>query len=277
MKKYVIIGLILAVIGAMVIVPMVKNNGNDPGVEDQLPATFSFDENLAARWDEAVDLEILFNSKDIIKLELIYNDSVFMKWNNPSGTLNYQFKAGFYGLGTRNLKLVSTMTDGETFTDDRMVRVLSDVVPEIWIAEVRNSFPHKSTSFTQGLEFDQGMLYEGTGQKGASLVAQVELKPTLNADGTYELIVKNRDRSDNNSSTTALRFENNIFYANNQDQLIFAESEQLNLKFNYNIFYSNNGEPNLKIDWNGSTYTNFSDFKILLILLALLGKYKLVS
>lgn len=43
-------------------------------------------------------------------------------------------------------------------------------------------------------------------------VAQVELKPELVTDGTYELIVKNRDRSDNNSSTTGLRFESNIFY-----------------------------------------------------------------
>ncbi|MBL0310119.1 MAG: hypothetical protein IPP77_10700 [Bacteroidetes bacterium] len=43
-------------------------------------------------------------------------------------------------------------------------------------------------------------------------VAQVELKPTLPFDGTYELIVRNHDRSNNNSSTTGQRFESNIFY-----------------------------------------------------------------
>lgn len=43
-------------------------------------------------------------------------------------------------------------------------------------------------------------------------VAQVELKPTLSIDGTYELIIKNRDRNNNNSSTTGQRFESNIFY-----------------------------------------------------------------
>lgn len=42
--------------------------------------------------------------------------------------------------------------------------------------------------------------------------AQIELAPTLDVDGKYELIVKNRDRSGNNSSSTTSRAESNIFY-----------------------------------------------------------------
>lgn len=42
--------------------------------------------------------------------------------------------------------------------------------------------------------------------------AQIELTPTLEIDGKYELIVKDRDRSGNNSSSTTNRFESNIFY-----------------------------------------------------------------
>lgn len=41
--------------------------------------------------------------------------------------------------------------------------------------------------------------------------AQIELKPTLTIDGTYELIIKDRDRSGNNSSQ-ANKLENNLFY-----------------------------------------------------------------
>ncbi|HLP51748.1 MAG TPA: C25 family cysteine peptidase [Chitinophagales bacterium] len=37
--------------------------------------------------------------------------------------------------------------------------------------------------------------------------AQVELKPIFTTDGTYELLVKNRDRSGNNSATTDARFQ----------------------------------------------------------------------
>jgi len=41
--------------------------------------------------------------------------------------------------------------------------------------------------------------------------AQIELKPTFVLDGKYELMVKDRDRSGNNSSNES-RFENNTFY-----------------------------------------------------------------
>lgn len=42
--------------------------------------------------------------------------------------------------------------------------------------------------------------------------ASVEIKKDLPIDGTYELIVKDKDKSGNNSSTTQQHFESNIFY-----------------------------------------------------------------
>lgn len=189
MKKYIIIGLILALIAAIVIVPMLKEKPSE-NVEENIPATFGFKDNLATKWDEMIQLEIVVKEENIAKLELIYNDSIFQTWNNPKGEIIIPFKAGFYGLGTRNLQLLSTMNDGSTFVDNRMVRVLSDVVPELWIATIVNSHPHNSTSFTQGLEFNDGVLYEGTGQKGQSLVAQVDLNTgnhlkKIGLDGNY--------------------------------------------------------------------------------------------
>lgn len=175
MKKYVVIGLLVLVVLAMVIGPMLGKGSNNNGSEDTKPAEFTFESNLATRWDEVVPLKMVVNSEEVVKLELIYNDSVFQTWNNPGKNLEYAFNAGFYGLGTRPLVLLSTLKDGTTFMDDRMVRVLSDVKPDIWIAEIAEDHPHEATSFTQGLEFNDGVLFEGTGQKGASFVAHVNL------------------------------------------------------------------------------------------------------
>ena len=188
MKKYLIIGLILVVLGALVVVPMMNNTVHVE--DDEIPAVFAFNDNLATKWDETIQLEIKINNADVVKLELIYNDSIFKTWNNPKGKITFPFKAGYYGLGTRDIQLLSTMKDGSTFVDNRMVRVLSDVIPEIWIAEIVSSFPHSTTSFTQGLEFNNGILYEGTGQKGLSMVAQVNLTTgetikKMGLDGTY--------------------------------------------------------------------------------------------
>ncbi len=188
MKKYLIIGLIFIVLGALVLVPLLKTT--TPVEDEEIPAVFAFNDNLATRWDETIQLEININKDDISKLELIYNDSVFKTWNNPKGKITFPFKAGYYGLGARDIQLLSTMNDGSTYSDNRMVRVLSDIIPEIWIAEIAASYPHNTTSFTQGLEFNEGILYEGTGQKGQSMVAQVNLNSgetikKMGLDGTY--------------------------------------------------------------------------------------------
>jgi glutamine cyclotransferase len=189
MKKYLLITVILALIAAMVIVPLFSKKQDLPG-EKTIPATFAFKDNLATKWDETIELTININQEDVVKLELIYNDSVFRTWANPAGKISTKFNAGFYGLGTRTLQLLSTLKDGTTSLDSRMVRVLSDVVPELWIATIINSYPHNPNSFTQGLEFNDNILYEGTGQKGQSIVAQVNLNTgeqnkKIGLDGNY--------------------------------------------------------------------------------------------
>ncbi|OPY53155.1 MAG: Glutamine cyclotransferase [Methanosaeta sp. PtaU1.Bin112] len=42
--------------------------------------------------------------------------------------------------------------------------------------EVVNVYPHSSLSFTQGLVYDEGMLYEGTGLFGQSTLSRIELE-----------------------------------------------------------------------------------------------------
>ena len=172
MKKYIIVGILILLIGSMVVVPMLQNNSDE---EEIVAAEFSFKNNLATRWNEIIPLEIAIKSSDIEKLELIYNDSVFKTWSSPKGKLIFSFNAGYYGLGARSISLVSTMKNGDILTDDRLVRVLSDIKPEILKAKVVATFPHLQSSYTQGLEFNNGVLYEGTGQYGQSMIAQMDL------------------------------------------------------------------------------------------------------
>ena len=42
--------------------------------------------------------------------------------------------------------------------------------------KIINSYPHNITSFTQGLEFHNGFLYEGTGKKGRSTISKISLE-----------------------------------------------------------------------------------------------------
>jgi glutamine cyclotransferase len=55
-------------------------------------------------------------------------------------------------------------------------RAPAPVAPKKYGYRVVNTYPHDSTAFTQGLEFREGALYEGTGQTGRSSVRKVDLQ-----------------------------------------------------------------------------------------------------
>ena len=54
--------------------------------------------------------------------------------------------------------------------------VLNSQAPQIFKFKVINEYPHDITSYTQGLEFFNGELYESTGQKGKSKLRKVNFK-----------------------------------------------------------------------------------------------------
>ena len=61
--------------------------------------------------------------------------------------------------------------------------------PAAWTYEVVNTFAHDREAFTQGLVFEDGVLYEGTGLLGSSALRKVELE-TGNILQTHELPAK---------------------------------------------------------------------------------------
>ncbi|MBN1763185.1 MAG: glutaminyl-peptide cyclotransferase [Methanomicrobia archaeon] len=48
--------------------------------------------------------------------------------------------------------------------------------PQVYRYKIVTTYPHDSKAFTQGLVFDNGFLYEGTGGRGESTVRKVELE-----------------------------------------------------------------------------------------------------
>ena len=179
MKKYIIIGLIAIVGVAFLLQPLFNSTPSNTGNtgDDKLPAVFLFEANLATIGDDIVELAMEVQ-KDVKRIEIVYNDSVLKTWDNPSQSLSFPLNAGMFGVGTRTLNLISIKNDGSSFVDNRMVRVLSDIIPDKKVAVTVNTHPHNSTSFTQGLEFYKGKLFEGTGDpgnKGNTIVASVDL------------------------------------------------------------------------------------------------------
>ncbi len=88
--------------------------------------------------------------------------------------------------GRKPLKVVAYKNNRDQ-TLTRFVVLFSDKVPERKGYSVVKSYPHDREAFTQGLFFDNGLLYEGTGQESGSSLREVEpstgkVKRQLNLD-----------------------------------------------------------------------------------------------
>jgi glutaminyl-peptide cyclotransferase len=83
--------------------------------------------------------------------------------------------SSFTGMtGRKSVKAVAyTMQKSQSVT--RFVIVYSDVAPKRYSYKVINTYPHDTEAFTQGLFYDRGVLYEGTGQETGSSLREVEL------------------------------------------------------------------------------------------------------
>jgi glutaminyl-peptide cyclotransferase len=58
----------------------------------------------------------------------------------------------------------------------RFVIIYSDIAPKRYSYKLIHTYPHDGEAFTQGLFYDKGVLYEGTGQETGSSLREVELE-----------------------------------------------------------------------------------------------------
>ncbi len=79
-------------------------------------------------------------------------------------------------VGTHTIKVIVRKSDGREGENYQNFLVISDLVPQKYGYKIVSAYPHNPTSFTQGLEFHDGILYEGTGQEGSSAIYKTDFK-----------------------------------------------------------------------------------------------------
>ncbi len=88
-------------------------------------------------------------------------------------TVNLEVKPKQLG---RKILTATLFAEGKTDTITKFITVLSDKAPKLYGYEVIKTYPHDSNSYTQGLEFHNGILYESIGQYGQSALLKVDYK-----------------------------------------------------------------------------------------------------
>ncbi len=104
--------------------------------------------------------------------------------------LNYTWKTRDLKTGNNKLNISAYANGKKIDTYTLKLRFKSDIKPELYECRIINTYPHDTKAYTQGLFYDDGVLYEGTGQKGESSLRKVvletgELIQSLNLPARY--------------------------------------------------------------------------------------------
>jgi glutamine cyclotransferase len=80
--------------------------------------------------------------------------------------------------------------EGNTVQINKNIKILSSKSPDIYTYTIIKEYPHDPTSYTQGLEFHQDTLYEGTGKNGRSILRKYDYEngnvfQEIKLDNTY--------------------------------------------------------------------------------------------
>ncbi len=147
--------------------------------QNEVPVSFSFNENLIVKEGQEVEISIEINSSQINSLDLLINNKKINTWKSPSSSFKYKMNTKGMPLGTRYFSLKATMKTQEIYEDKRAITVFSSSSPLLKKLEIIREYPHNDSNYTQGLEFYKNELYESTGDpgsKGKSMVAKIDMQ-----------------------------------------------------------------------------------------------------
>lgn len=107
---------------------------------------------------------------------------VSVQWDNlqaiPDQPIDNSLNLSSKGktIGLHQLIVNGTTAAKEPVHDTLTVELWSDIKPQQLTYSVLQTYPHQASSFTQGLAFYKGVLYEGTGLNGQSKLMKIDVK-----------------------------------------------------------------------------------------------------
>jgi len=120
-----------------------------------------------------VNFQTKLKDGSLSKTEFFVDGKSVFTSNKIEGS--FEIESENFGVGTRYLKAISTLsegTKGENYTD---FLLLSDIKPQKFGYKIIKALPHNIEHFTEGLEIRKGFLYESTGQEGTSSIYKIDL------------------------------------------------------------------------------------------------------
>ncbi len=158
--------------------PVIQPATEEPGeVSIKLIKIVSPEENAGFKLHQAVKVSLSIENKNNIpdSVAIFFNGS-YVK-SVKSEPWEYSIPSSFtFTTGRKSLKVTSYKGGKPKNTVTLFMIIYSDLIPKMYGYKVIHSYPHDRSAFTQGLFYDDGLLFEGTGQETGSTLREVELE-----------------------------------------------------------------------------------------------------
>ena len=126
---------------------------------------------------EPLLIKLIVENEEVFQsIELRLNDSIIAHEKNVATEFSATIDTKNLRVGFHNLQFVLTTSSGKELVDNRSIIFFSDILPDMQVVKIIKEYPHLTTNYTQGLEFYKGKLFEGTGQKGQSMLAEINVQ-----------------------------------------------------------------------------------------------------
>ncbi len=108
-------------------------------------------------------------------------DSLSVESNGSKTVINpdnlyYTWETTGLNTGSNQLKVFAYSNGNKIDSYYLKLRFKSDIKPELYECKIINTYPHDKNAYTQGLFFENGIMYEGTGQYGESVLKKINFE-----------------------------------------------------------------------------------------------------
>ncbi len=121
----------------------------------------------------SVNVKTKVKNGEIETIKLYYKNQLLKE----SKELDFTFEGvEINTLGNSNFRVEAVKTDDLKNTRTKTIKTVSDIETKIYNYKIVNKYPHSIKYYTQGLEFYNGFIYEGTGENGSSGLFKIDIK-----------------------------------------------------------------------------------------------------
>lgn len=155
-----------------------EKNNSQPGKVTKRISVIKIDSPKAGEMytvGDSINIDISLK-KVKIEIDSLVVESKRNKTTIKPDNLAYTWKTKGFNVGSNKLRIFAYSQGEKVDSYTLKLRFKSDITPELMECKIINTYPHDKKAYTQGLIYEDGVMYEGTGRNGESSLRKVRFE-----------------------------------------------------------------------------------------------------